>query len=90
MTQQPDQQKINKIATLAIKRLSRFATGGASISRSFLFNDNRLSGVRYRAGMFYADWKYGDAMVKFFRDGRQIDEQPVEEQFETLETKRAA
>lgn len=77
MTQLASDKTLSKITTIAIKRLSRFATGGASISRSFLFNDNRLSGIRLRAGLFYADWKYGDAAIQFFRDGRLVDEIPA-------------
>ena len=77
MTHQANDKTLSTIATVAIKRLSRFATGGASISRSFLFNDNRLSGVRFRAGLFYADWQYDDTTIKFFRDGRLIDELPA-------------
>ena len=74
MSEVPDSETLNAVSLIATRRLSRFAIGNSSVSRSFLFADNRLTGVRFRAGTFFADWIYGEDNVRFFRGDRQIDD----------------
>ena len=74
MSEVPDTETLNSVSLIATRRLSRFAIGDSSVSRSFLFADNRLTGVRFRAGVFFADWLYGEDNVRFFRGDRQIDD----------------
>ena len=74
MSEAPDAETLNAVSLIANRRLSRFAIGDSSVSRSFLFADNRLTGVRFRAGTFFADWIYGEDSIRFFRGDRQIDD----------------
>ena len=68
------ESEIVEIREIAYQRLERFARNSDVPSESFVFKDDHLIGIRYRIGIFHAQWLHGDDTIEFFRAGKLIDQ----------------
>ncbi len=68
----------NRVREMVWARLVRLARQKEpAISQSFLFRKNQLAGVRFRSGLFHADWFYDSRIIQFFWGDQCIDQLTV-------------
>lgn len=72
MNLQADQ--LRRIRNLAKHRLQELSGGDQLPTESYIFENDRFCGVRFRHGLFYAQWMLTDDLIKFFRESEVVDQ----------------
>jgi hypothetical protein len=70
---------LGRVAAISVSRLARLACSERSLVRqSYLLSNNALSGMRFEAGRFQAQWRVDQTTIRLSRDQQLIDQIPLD------------
>ena len=67
-------EQVRQIREMAHQRLRRLDRSDGSPAESYVFKNDRFCGIRFRQGLFFAQWMLADELIEFFREDQLIDQ----------------
>ena len=67
-------EQLRQIRELAQHRLQRLNRGDYCPTESYVFENDRFCGIRFRHGPFHAQWMLNDELIEFFRENKLVDQ----------------